>query len=76
MNTIKKLYRRITTLENLFKAFEKAAKGKRWKAYVDHFKLNLEHELFHLPAELIAKTYQPGEYDNFYITIPKFFYNN
>lgn len=71
MKTVKNLYPQIIELKNLFDAFKKAAKGKRWKPYVDFFKLNLEKELLQLQNELRSKTYQPGEYHNFYIAEPK-----
>ena len=71
MKTVKNLYPRIIELKNLYNAFKKASKGKGWKPYVDQFKLNLEKELFQLREDLYSKTYQPGDYYNFYITMPK-----
>ena len=71
MKTIKNIYPQITEFKNLYGAFKKAAKGKKWKPYIDQFKINLEKELFQLQDDLQSKTYQPGEYYNFYITEPK-----
>ena len=71
MKTVKNLYPQVTELKNLYKAFIKASKGKKWKSYVEQFKINLEKELFQLQDDLRSKTYQPGEYYNFYITEPK-----
>lgn len=71
MKTVKNLYPKISELKNLYNAFKKATKGKKWKPYVDQFKINLEKELFQLRDDLFSKTYQPGEYYNFYITEPK-----
>ncbi|MBD3341362.1 MAG: RNA-dependent DNA polymerase, partial [Candidatus Lokiarchaeota archaeon] len=71
MKTLKNLYPEITEYKNLYLAFKNAAKGKRWKPYVEQFKINLERELFQLQDELRSKTYQPGHYYNFYITEPK-----
>ncbi len=71
MKTVKNLYPQIIELKNLYGAFKKASRGKNWKPYVDQFKLNLETELFQLQEDLLSKTYQPGEYYNFYITEPK-----
>ena len=71
MKTVKNLYPQIIEFKNLYAAFKKASKGKRWKPYVEQFKVNLEKELFQLQEDLISKTYQPGEYYNFYITLPK-----
>jgi len=71
MKTAKNLYPKIIEFKNLYLAFKKAAKGKFWKPYVDYFKVNLEKELLLLQSELVSKTYQPGDYYNFYITEPK-----
>jgi len=71
MKTIKNLYPEILEFKNLYCAFKKAAKGKKWKPYVEQFKVNLEKELFQLQEDLRFKTYQPGKYYNFYITEPK-----
>jgi RNA-directed DNA polymerase len=48
MKTIKNIYPQITEFKNLYCAFKKAAKGKKWKPYVEQFKINLEKELFQL----------------------------
>ncbi len=71
MKTIKNIYPQVTDFKNLFSAFIKAAKGKKWKPYVDYFKVNLEKELLLLQEELKQKSYQPGEYHNFFINEPK-----
>ena len=68
MKTVKNLFSQITELKNIYKAFKEAAKGKKWKPYVDQFKANLEKELFQLQEDLVSKNYQPGDYYNFYIT--------
>ena len=52
MKSIKLMYPRIVEFKNLYIAFKKAAKGKRWKPYVDYFKMNLEKELLQLQFEL------------------------
>ncbi len=71
MKTVKNIYPALTELKNLYLAFKKASKGKRWKPYVEQFKVNLEKELWQLQYELQTKTYQPGAYYNFYISEPK-----
>ena len=68
MKTIKNIFPEIVELRNIYTAFLKAAKGKKWKPYVDIFKANLEKELLQLQADLKSKQYLPGEYHNFYIT--------
>lgn len=71
MKTFKHLYPTITSFENLYLAFKKAAKGKRGQSSVAAFEFDLEANLFRLQEELQAKTYRPGGYDSFYIHDPK-----
>ena len=61
----------MTSFSNLWRAFKKAAKGKRSKSSVAAFEYDLEENLFTLQEELKANTYQPSQYDNFYIHDPK-----
>jgi len=61
------LYPQVTTFENLYLAYRKAAKGKRGQAAVAAFEFDLERNLFDLQAELEAQTYTPGAYTSFYI---------
>jgi retron-type reverse transcriptase len=56
---------------NLHAAARKAARGKRRRAAVAHFEFHLERELLQLQEELIAQTWTPGPYRNFYIHEPK-----
>jgi len=65
------LYPKITTFENLHKAYHKAAKGKRRKPEVAAFEFDLESNLLRLEEALVAKTYRPGDYHSFYIRDPK-----
>ncbi len=71
MKTYKKLYPGITSFENLYQAFKKAAKGKRGQPGVAAFEFDLEANLFRLQEDLQAKTYRHGDYDSFYIYDPK-----
>lgn len=71
MKTAKKLYGQITSFGNLFLASRKARKGKRFKKSAALFEEQLENELLLLQKELIAKTYQPGNYKSFFIFEPK-----
>jgi retron-type reverse transcriptase len=71
MKTAKKLYGQITTFENLLLASRKARKGKRFKKSAARFEEQLENELLLLQKQLIAKTYQPGNYKSFFIYEPK-----
>lgn len=71
MKTAKKLYGQITSFGNLLLASRKARKGKRFKKSAARFEEQLENELLLLQKELIAKTYQPGNYKSFFIFEPK-----
>lgn len=61
------LWPQVISFENLLLAFRKARKGKRARADVAQFDLNLEKELLRLQAELKARTYRPGAYRLFTI---------
>ena len=65
------LYEKISTYENLFLAFKKAARGKRGLPSVAEFAFDEDDNLFQLQEELQSKTYQPGPYHSFYIRDPK-----
>ncbi len=65
------LYPRLVTYQNLFRAFQKAARGKRGLPTVAEFAFEEDANLFRLQEELQAKTYQPGSYQSFYILDPK-----
>jgi RNA-directed DNA polymerase len=67
----KNLYSTVTSFENLYQAFKKAARGKRGQANVAAFEFDLEKNLFQLQEELQARTYRHGRYDSFYIHDPK-----
>ncbi len=71
MKTFTNLYPEITTFENLYLAYRQARKGKRAKAAVAEFELNLESNLIKIQEELIGLTYKPGNYHNFTIYEPK-----
>lgn len=71
MKKYKHLYPGITSFENLYQAFRKAARGKRSQAAVAAFEFDLEDNLFRLQEELQARTYRHGNYDSFYIHDPK-----
>jgi retron-type reverse transcriptase len=57
--------------DNLWRAFRKAAKGKRGHAPAATFEHRVADQLARLQAELVNKTYQPGEYHHFFIHEPK-----
>jgi len=65
------LFSEITSFRNLLLASRNARKSKRHLTYVAKFEMNLENELHQLKEELLTKTYQPGNYREFLIYVPK-----
>ena len=65
------IWEKITSFENLLLAFRKAAKGRRSRASVAEFDLNLAENLLALQRELKEGRYEPGGYISFYIHDPK-----
>ncbi len=65
------LYSRICDFENLFLAFRKASRGRRYSPEVLRFHKNLEENLFGIQDELIQGTYEPRPYRTFTIHEPK-----
>lgn len=66
------LYEQITSLENLFQAWNEFRKGKRSKIDVQNFEINLEDNLFSLHEKLKLKLYKHASYVAFNIYDPKF----
>lgn len=65
MKRYNNLYVKLCSFENLYSAYLKARKSKRYKEYVLDFSWNVEKELIKLQGELINKTYKHGEYYEF-----------
>jgi RNA-directed DNA polymerase len=65
------MYQQLHSFENLLLAYRKASKGKRGHPNVAAFEYRLEDNLLQLQRELMEQTYQPGEYQSFYIHDPK-----
>lgn len=72
MSDFHNIYSTITSLENLFQAWNEFKKGKRKKRDVQHFERNLEDNIFSLYEKLKEKTYKHGSYVAFDIYDPKF----
>lgn len=73
-DTIKRLgnlYAQIVDYDNLWHAYQHAAKGKRFRDEVLIFSNNLEANLINIQNELIYHTYQVGHYREFYVFEPK-----
>lgn len=71
MKTLKHLYARIYSFENLHEAYLSARKCKRYRREVLDFTLNLEENLISIQNDLVWKTYSVGRYREFYVTEPK-----
>lgn len=65
------LYPQLTSFENLYRAWHKAAKGKRKHPSVASFEMNLPDELIRLQRDLEQQTWQPSPYSSFHIRDPK-----
>ena len=71
MKTHRNLYPLIYAFNNLYLAYVKARRGKRYKPEVLQFSANLERELIALYRELVNYSYRTGEYRRFTIYEPK-----
>src|SRR3989344_233604 len=71
MKVYKDLYKRITSTENLFEAWNIFKRDKRNRPDVEAFEKNVEYEIFKLGRELRAKQYRHGPYRMFLIHDPK-----
>ncbi len=71
MKTYKNLYPQITNFGNLYDAWRKARRGKRYKPAASAFEFNLDAELLALHQELRDESWQPGGFRSFTIHEPK-----
>lgn len=71
MKTYKNLYPQIIDFDNLYQAWHKARRGKRYKVTVAPFQHRLDDELTQLHHQLTTGTWQPGGFRNFMIHEPK-----
>lgn len=71
MKVFSHIYNEITSLDNLFQAWDEFKRGKRGKIDVGYFERYLEDNIFQLRQELVSKTYKHSPYTGFYIHDPK-----
>ena len=71
MKIYKNLFEKITSLENLFTAWDEFKKGKCHKRDVQAFEFRLEQNIFKLHRDLLAKKYAHLPYTGFFIRDPK-----
>lgn len=65
------LFEKVCDFENLYAAYRRAARGKRYRQDVLDFSRNLERELLALQHELVTRTYRVSPYRTFTIYEPK-----
>lgn len=69
--TYKHLYPQISDFGNLFEAWHKARRGKRYRNSTADFERNIDVELTRLYREMQSETWQPGGYRSFTVHEPK-----
>jgi len=69
--TFRHLYEQVVSFENLWRAYEKTRRGKRYQEPAACFDMDAEVNLLQLQAELKQQTYRPGAYRHFHIHEPK-----
>lgn len=69
--TLRNVYEQVFDFENLWEAYRKARRGKRYKEAAASFDMNAPEQIFQLQQELREGTWQPGRYHHFYIHEPK-----
>jgi len=69
--TFKNIHAQVAAFGNVWSAYGKARKHKRYKEPAAHFALHLERNLLELHGQLDNRTWRPGPYQHFYIYEPK-----
>lgn len=67
----KNMFGNITSLKNLFRAWNEFKRGKLKKQDIVQFSPDLEGQIFHLYRDLQNENYHHGLYESFYICDPK-----
>jgi RNA-directed DNA polymerase len=71
MKTYSNLYPLIYNFENLYQAYLKARRAKRYQEEVLKFTANLEENLITIQNEILHHVYRTGRYRTFYVHDPK-----
>jgi retron-type reverse transcriptase len=71
MRRFKRVYPQIYAFDNLYAAYLKARRGRRYDGEVLTFTARLEDELMALYRELATESYRTGEYRTFVVREPK-----
>ena len=69
--TYRHLWTQVVSWDNLFSAYRKCRRRKRYKSPAVRFDFTWERNLRELQSELQSGAYQPGEYRHFYVYEPK-----
>jgi RNA-directed DNA polymerase len=69
--TIRSVFDRVCSFENLWLAYTRARKGKRYSEPAAWFDRDAERRILDLGKELKTERYRPGEYHHFRINEPK-----
>lgn len=69
--TFRHLWAELTCFDNLWEAYRKARRGKRYTEPAAWFDYRAETNVLRLQEELLAGTYRPGAYHHFFIHEPK-----
>ncbi len=69
--TFKNIYGQIYDFANLYAAYLRARRGKRYRHEVLRFSRDLEPNLIQIQNELVWKTYHTGRYREFFVYEPK-----
>lgn len=64
-------FEKVWNFENLYRAYRKARRGKRWKGAAAKFEVNLLEALHLLSVQLQTKTYRLSPYNVFLVYEPK-----
>jgi len=65
------LYHQLSRFFNIYNAYLKARRNKKYKQDVIAFSMNLEKNLIKIQEELFYEKYSPGTYRSFYVYEPK-----
>ena len=65
------LFEEITSFENLWRAFKRAAQGKRGQVEVADFEMNADWRVLEIQAALQNGAWQPGPHRSFEFNDPK-----
>lgn len=71
MKRIGNLYPKIYDLNNLYSAYIKARRHKRYRDEILRYTFDLPEQLIALQNEIIWHTYKPGKYRQHYVYVPK-----